>query len=74
MTKTPRRQKSEGKEVEQVEVKLTLTTLKPIHAKWLVDFYNHMTTPKGEQVPSSGWSAAGITNLRNSFGTIGPVC
>ena len=72
-----RGQKSEGKEVEQIEIKLTLTTLKPIHAKWLVDFYNHMTTPEGEQVISSDWSAAGITiALKNGnlFVTIGPVC
>ena len=49
-----RGQKSEDKEVEQIEVKLTLTTLKPIHAKWLVDFYNHMTTLEGKQVISRG--------------------
>ena len=49
-----RGQKSEDKEVEQIEIKLTLTTLKPIHAKWLVDFYNHMTTLEGKQVISSG--------------------
>ena len=29
-----RQQLDEGKEVEQIEVKLTLTTLKLIHAKW----------------------------------------
>ena len=57
-----RGQKSEGKEVKQIEVKVTLTTLKPIHVKWLVDFYNHMTTREGEQVISSGWCAGGITN------------
>ena len=45
---------------------MSLTTLKPVYAKGLVDFYNHMTTPEGEQVISSGWSAAGITNaLKN---------
>ena len=35
-----------------------------------------MTTPEGEQVISSGWSVAGITNEKwgNLFGTIGPVC
>ena len=34
--------------------------------KWLVDFYNRMTTPEEEQVISRGWSAAGITNaLKN---------
>ena len=64
-----RGQKSEGKEVEQIEVKLTLTTLKPIHAKWLVDFYNHMTTPDWEQVISSDWSAAGITNALKNWKT-----
>ena len=49
-----RGQKSEGKEVKQIEVKVILTTLKPIHAKWLVDLYNHMTTLEGKQVFSSG--------------------
>ena len=34
--------------------------------KWLVDFYNHMTTPEGKQVISSGWSATGIKSaLKN---------
>ena len=61
-------QKSEGKEVEQIEVKLTPTALKPIHAKWLVDFYNHMTTPEEKQVISSGWNAAGITNAQMKNG------
>ena len=50
MTKTRRkRTKSEDKEAEQIDVKLTLTTLKPIHAKWLVDFYmtSHDLTRRG---------------------------
>ena len=48
--------------------------LKPIHAKWLVDFYNHMTTPEGKQVISSGWSAAGITYaLKNGETCLGPL-
>ena len=55
-------QLGEGKEVEQIEVKLTLTTLKPIHAKWRVDFYNHMTITERKKVISNDWSATGITN------------
>ena len=51
-TNQVRQQLDEGKKVEQVEVKLTLTTLKPIHAKWLVEFYNYITTSEGEQVIS----------------------
>ena len=34
---------------------------KPIHAGWLVEFYNHMTTSKGKEV-NSGWKAAGISD------------
>ena len=67
-----RQQLDEGREVEQIEVKLTLTTLKPIHAKWLADFYNHMTTPEGEQVICRDHKCT--KKWRNLFGTIGPVC
>ena len=77
MTKTPRkRTKSKDKKVEQIEVKVAITTLKPIHAKCVVDFYNHMTTPEGEKVISSYWNAARITNTLengNLFGTIGSM-
>ena len=31
-------QLDEDKKVEQIEVKFTLATVKPIHVKWLVDF------------------------------------
>ena len=69
-----REKKSEGKEVEQIEVQLTLTTLKPIHAKWLVDFSNHMTTLEGEQVISRDWSTAGMTNaLKNGETCLEPL-
>ena len=48
--------------LENVQVKLNLTILKPIHAGWLVDFYNHMTTDKGFDIIKNGWKAAGTTN------------
>ena len=45
-----------------------------IHAKWLVDFYNHMTTLEGEQVISNGWSDEGITNaLKNEETCLEPL-
>ena len=66
--------KAKGKELEQIEIKLTLTTLKLIYMKWLVKFYNHITTPEGEQVISSGWCAGGITNaLKNSDTCLEPL-
>ena len=48
--------------LEDIRVKLQLTAIKPIHAAWIVDFYNHMTTEKGRDVIENGWRAAGITD------------
>ena len=36
--------------IEDVQVGLQLTRLKRIHAAWLVEFYNHMTTSKGKEI------------------------
>ena len=49
-----------GINIEDVQVGLQLKKLKLIHAGWLVDFYNHMSTSKGKEVIESGWKAAGI--------------
>ena len=40
--------------IEDVQVGLQLTRLKPIHAAWLVEFYNHMTTSKGKEIINDG--------------------
>ena len=48
--------------LENVQVKFNLTILKPIHAGWLVEFYNHMTTDKGCNIIKNGWKATGITD------------
>ena len=54
-----KKQLDDGVNLEDIRVKLQLTT---IHAAWIVDFYNHMTTEKGRDVIESGWRAAGITD------------
>ena len=35
--------------------------LKPLHASWVVDLYNFLTTIKGKVVIENGWKKAGIT-------------
>eukprot|EP00794_Sanderia_malayensis_P013334 gene13334-14712_t len=54
------KQLQEGNKLENVDVKLRLSTLKPLHAGWLVALYNEMTSAKGKEIISSGWRAAGI--------------
>jgi hypothetical protein len=37
-----------------------VSKLKPVHAGWTVEFYNHMSTSKGKGIIDSGWKSAGI--------------
>ena len=53
-------QLDKGINIEDVQVGLQSTKLKLIHAGWLVDFYNHMSTSKGKEVIENGWMVAGI--------------
>ena len=50
----------DGKSVEEIDVKLQLTRLKPLHAEWLAELYNQMTTKEGKDIIMSGWKSAGI--------------
>ena len=49
-----------GDEIDDIQVGLQL--MKPVHAGWIAEFYNHVSTPKGKNVIDSGWKSAGIFN------------
>ena len=51
-----------GKTLEDVDVKLCLSILKPLHAGWVVDLYNYMTSADGKKVIENGWVASGIAD------------
>ena len=51
----------EGKEIENVDVQLKLSVLKPIHANWIIDLFNYFTSEKGREIISNDWKAAFIT-------------
>ena len=42
--------RSSGKKIEDVNIQLRLTTLKPLHAKWLLEFYNHITSETDAEI------------------------
>ena len=50
-----------GNELENIEIKLHLSVLKPLHAKWLLDLYNYLTSQKGQEIIEHGWKSAGVT-------------
>ena len=59
------RQWDAGIPLEEVDVKLQLSVMKPIHAHWMLELYNHTTTGEGKKNMMSGWRAASILDAVN---------
>jgi len=49
-----------GKPLAEIEVDLKLSIIKPLHAKWIMEVYNHMTSEEGRKVCLKGWQVSGI--------------
>ena len=56
-----------GRKLEDIEVDLKLTVIKPLHAQWLVSMYDHLTGQRGKEVILKGWKRAGISGLLLSY-------
>ena len=54
---------NEGKALEDIQVDVRLTVIKPLHAQWLVNCYNFFSTEEGRQITLKGWKKAGILGL-----------
>ena len=54
-----------GIAIDEIDIKLRLSLLKPLHAEWLVDFYNHMTSGAAKKIIDSGWASSGIEDAIN---------
>ena len=53
------KQLEENKLIEDTE-KLKVSVLKPLHASWLIEAYNHKTSSSGREIIVNGWKSAGI--------------
>lgn len=56
-----RQQLESGTNLEDIEVDLRLPTMKPLHAEWLVNVFNFITSDKGKEV-AKGWKKAGVVD------------
>ena len=50
-----------GKKIEEIDISMKLSILKPLHAKLLIDLYNYMTSPDGQAVSLKEWKVVGVT-------------
>ena len=53
-------QLDKGIAIDEIDIILRLSLLKPLHAGWSVDFYNHMTSGAEKKLIDSGWATSGI--------------
>ena len=66
----------EGKDLEDVDIPLTISVLKPLHASWLVDLYHYFTTTKGKVVIENGygWEKTSITEAnKGGYSNLQPL-
>ena len=49
----------EGKDIKDVNVSLKLLIIKPLHARSLIEMYNHMTSSEERHFCLKGWKVAG---------------
>ena len=52
-----------GVVLDDVDVDLRLSVLKPIHATWIVSMYNHFSSSEGRQSIAKGWKKADVTDV-----------
>ena len=49
-----------GLAVDEIDVKIPLTTMKPLHAKWIMNLCDEITSKKGKEIVFKGYKVAGI--------------
>ena len=50
-----------GKELENIISNFLLSIMKSLHAGWLIDCYNQLTSSHGKEIILAGWTASGIS-------------
>ena len=60
--------------MEEIEVELLLSKLKPLHPSWLIELYDHFTSTTAKEIIPNGWKGAGITDaIKNNSSSLDPL-
>lgn len=51
----------EGRDLNNIEVSLKLIVVKPFHANWIIEMYDHMPPGAGKAVCLKCWEVTGIS-------------
>ena len=50
----------DGEDLESITIDFKLSTVKPLHAKWVMAAYNHIVSFIGKVICLKGWKKSGI--------------
>ena len=50
----------DGQDLESIIIDCKLSKVKPLHAKWVMEAYNHMMSSIGKDICLKGWKKSGI--------------
>ena len=53
--------------LNEINARLLLSALKPLHAGWVMNLYNEITSEKSKDIIANGFRAAEITNAINLY-------
>ena len=67
-----KKQMDAGVPAESTDVKLKLISLKALHASWLIEFYNVITTADGRETVLNGWKEKWCHSCLKERGDIAP--
>ena len=59
-TETWRKELDAGKSLDEISMKIKLVTMKPLHAKWVINVFNQLSSFEGKNVILLEWKASGI--------------
>ena len=51
-----------GEKLENINISFKTKVLKPLHAMWLLEFYNHIISEEKREIITCGFERAGITH------------
>ena len=55
------KQLDENVPIEEIKIKLKVSVPKPLHASWLMEAYNHLTSAAVRDIIANGWHSPEIT-------------
>ena len=57
-TETLRKELDAGKSLDEICIKFKFTAMKPLHAKWVIDVFNQLSSFERKKVILAGWKAS----------------